>query len=158
MTPGTQLSPDDITMLQAATHMPSSGHDLSSMHAAMNAQMGHHVVYSQHENWPRQSVSVDSFVDQPSFTQDDSQMMDREEHDDSGSLAAVVTAPKPNGSRTSANNELEMRQLFATNRHRTLQDVAVELHGNDRGPNSERARQVFAMLWYARTYVDWSVT
>jgi regulatory factor X, other len=43
---------------------------------------------------------------------------------------------------------MEMRQLFHTNKHRTLPEVARELHGNERGPQSERARQVFAMLWY----------
>jgi regulatory factor X, other len=42
---------------------------------------------------------------------------------------------------------LEMRQLFHTNKHRSLQDISAELHGNERGPNSERNRQMFAMIW-----------
>ncbi|GJC82200.1 transcriptional regulator RFX1 [Colletotrichum liriopes] len=54
---------------------------------------------------------------------------------------------KSSSARSSANNELEMRHLFNANKHRGLQDVASELHGNERGPNSERTRQVFAMLW-----------
>ncbi len=33
-------------------------------------------------------------------------------------------------SRTSANNEQEMRQLFVSNKHHNLQEVAQELHGN----------------------------
>ena len=44
---------------------------------------------------------------------------------------------------------LKQRRMepLQANQSRTLQDVAVELHGNERGPNSERTRQVFAMLW-----------
>lgn len=51
-------------------------------------------------------------------------------------------------SRPNTNNDQEMRELFARNSHRSLQDVATELHGNERGPSSERCRQLFAMLWY----------
>jgi regulatory factor X len=144
-----QLTPDDITMLQAATGLPSSGHNPSSM------LPGQHVVYSQHENWTRQSVSVDnSYSEQPSFAQDDSQMLDREGHEDANYMATTATTRKTNGSRTSANNEAEMRQLFLANQNRSIQEVAGELHGNDRGPNSERTRQIFAMLWYAEACID----
>ncbi|KAI1338993.1 RFX DNA-binding domain-containing protein [Xylariaceae sp. FL0016] len=80
---------------------------------------------------------------------EDSQMDDRDDIENGDAMSATVAAPAPKASsgRTSANNELEMRQLFYGNRHRKLQDVARELHGNERGPNSERTRQVFAMLW-----------
>lgn len=76
-------------------------------------------------------------------------MLDRDDNEDGDSISGPVGAAKPTSARSSANNELEMRQLFTANRHRHLQDVAGELHGNERGPNSERTRQVFAMLWYA---------
>lgn len=49
--------------------------------------------------------------------------------------------------RSNTNNDQEMRELFTRNNHRSLQDVAKELHGNERGPSSERSRQLFAMLW-----------
>jgi hypothetical protein len=55
--------------------------------------------------------------------------------------------PAKGVSRATANNEREMRALFTANKHRALAQVASELHGNERGPNSERQRQVFAMLW-----------
>jgi len=78
-----------------------------------------------------------------------------EEQDDVDSMAAgpggAVGQPKK-ASKSSAANELEMRQLFNQNKHRSLPDVARELHGNERGPMSERQRQVFAMLWYV---VSW---
>ncbi|PSR79199.1 hypothetical protein BD289DRAFT_442849 [Coniella lustricola] len=53
----------------------------------------------------------------------------------------------PARSRSNTNNDQEMRELFTRNSHRALQDVAKELHGNERGPSSERSRQLFAMLW-----------
>ncbi|KAK3378140.1 RFX DNA-binding domain-containing protein [Podospora didyma] len=101
--------------------------------------------HSHSHSMSRQSMSVDSFAGNTSFA-DDSQMLDRDVGDDGDSFAGMPGQVKP-GSRSSANNEMEMRQLFHTNKHRHLQDVAEELHGNERGPNSERTRQVFAMLW-----------
>lgn len=92
-------------------------------------------------------LAAETFGASASFTDPDSQMMDRDDNEDGDSLAGIPPASKPSASRTSANNELEMRQLFQANRHRELQEVATELHGNERGPNSERTRQVFAMLW-----------
>jgi regulatory factor X len=75
-------------------------------------------------------------------------MMEREDNVEGDSVNHDLAQPRSGSLRSSANNELEMRQLFSANRHRGLQDVASELHGNERGPNSERTRQVFAMLWY----------
>lgn len=49
--------------------------------------------------------------------------------------------------RSNANNDGEMRDLFHTNRKRKLQNVAEDLRGNERGPNAERKRQLYAMLW-----------
>lgn len=84
-----------------------------------------------------------------SFGDNDGQVVDRDDHDEGNSMAAIVGAPKRTNAKTSVNSEQEMRQLFIANKHRTLAEVAVELHGNDRGPNSERTRQLFGMLWYA---------
>jgi regulatory factor X, other len=66
---------------------------------------------------------------------------------DGNSMAAVVGAPKQTSARSSANNEIEMRQLFHNNRDRTLDDVAREIQSSDHGPNYERSRQLFGMLW-----------
>lgn len=79
---------------------------------------------------------------------DDSQMLERgsDEQDEVDSQAGA-TGPAKKASKSSAANELEMRQLFQSNKHRSLPEIAAELHGNERGPQSERQRQVFAMLW-----------
>lgn len=113
-----------------------------NMHPAVGSTT---IPFHQHPNL-HHAVAVENFGANGSFTDADSQMMDREDGEEMESV--VPQARSKNGSsRTSANNELEMRQLFQSNQHRTLKDVAKELHGNERGPNSERARQIFAMLW-----------
>jgi regulatory factor X len=77
----------------------------------------------------------------------DSQVLERSDEQDEVDSVAGASAPAKKASKSSAANELEMRQLFHANKHRSLPDVATELHGNERGPNSERQRQTFAMLW-----------
>ncbi|KAK6954752.1 hypothetical protein Daesc_004721 [Daldinia eschscholtzii] len=130
-------------MLRPASQLPVG--QSFSMGSSMHSAVGLAMPYAQHPTL-HPAVSAESFAGNTSFTDADSQMMDREEADEVDSLAGRPQGTKPS-SRTSANNELEMRQLFQANKNRTLADVAKELHGNERGPNSERARQIFAMLW-----------
>ncbi|GFP55178.1 transcriptional regulator RFX1 [Trichoderma asperellum] len=144
MTATPQMSPEDM-ILQAATHMQSSNHDFS-MDGSMGAPMSHHMQYQQHHSIARHPLPAEQYNAGASFTEGDSQMLDREENEDGDSMNGTTSTIKA-GTRSSANNELEMRHLFNANRHRNLQEVARELHGNERGPNSERTRQVFAMLW-----------
>jgi hypothetical protein len=89
------------------------------------------------------------------YGEGDSQMMEgrSDEQDDADSLPGAG-GPAKKASKSSAANELEMRQLFQANKHRTLPEVATELHGNERGPQSERQRQVFAMLWYVFAHLS----
>ncbi|KAK5993191.1 Transcriptional regulator RFX1-like protein [Cladobotryum mycophilum] len=140
-----QMSPEDM-ILQAATHMQSATHDFQ-MDNSMSAAMGHHMAYQQHHAMTRHPLPAEQYGGNTSFTEGDGQMLDREENEDGDSLAGAAGTAKATTTRSSANNELEMRHLFSANRHRNLQDVARELHGNERGPNSERTRQVFAMIW-----------
>lgn len=72
-------------------------------------------------------------------------MIDRNDSPAPDSGLDVGNAPAR--SRSNTNNDQEMRDLFNRNSHRALQEVAKELHGNERGPSSERCRQLFAMLW-----------
>jgi len=138
-----QMTPEEL-MLQAASHLQASRE--FSMDPSMNASMVRSGSFSQHANMSRQSLSADNYSANNSFVDPDSQLMDHDGDGDGDSALGMSGASKP--SRSSANNELEMRQLFQANKNRHLQDVAEELHGNERGPNSERTRQVFAMLWY----------
>jgi regulatory factor X len=117
---------------------------------ALGAAVNHTLAYSHDgvyrpENG-RRSLPADGY--NTSFMEDDSPLLEgrSDEQDDVDSLAGTSGVPKK-VSKSSAANELEMRQLFQNNKHRSLPEVATELHGNERGPQSERTRQVFAMLW-----------
>ncbi|KAK4110756.1 hypothetical protein N656DRAFT_790970 [Canariomyces notabilis] len=135
-----QMTPEDLLLasqLQATRDF--------TMDASVNTSMQSVAFHHHSHSMSRQSLSADSFAGNNSFA-DDSQLVDRDGNGDGDSFHGM-SAPAKSGSRSNANNEMEMRQLFHSNKHRTLQDVAEELHGNERGPNSERTRQVFAMLW-----------
>ena len=143
-----QMTPEDL-ILQAADHMQNAAQEFA-MDGSMGAPMGHPMSYQQqHHPMARHPLPAEQFGANASFTED-SQMLDRDE--DGDSMAGMVGPTKSTSGRSSANNELEMRQLFSANRHRNLQEVAGELHGNERGPNSERTRQVFAMLWLVQFF------
>ncbi|KAI6081215.1 RFX DNA-binding domain-containing protein [Hypoxylon rubiginosum] len=149
MTPVVQPMQAGDMMLRPASQMQGAQMQNAqsfSMDAGIHSAVGPAMSY-QHSNM-HHAVPSESFGANASFTDADSQMMDQDEADE----AEPVVAPRATGSKSGsgkigANNELEMRQLFQANKDRTLVDVAKELHGNERGPNSERTRQVFAMLW-----------
>lgn len=134
------MSPETM-ILHAASHLQHV-RDFS-VEAPDNASL-QNASFQRASNLSRPSLSADSFTGNGSFAED-SQMLDRDA-DEGDSFAGAPGNGKPI-SKSSANNEFEMRQLFTAHKHRSLQDVAEELHGNERGPNSERTRQVFAMLW-----------
>ncbi|KAK3402972.1 RFX DNA-binding domain-containing protein [Sordaria brevicollis] len=137
-----QMTQDDM-MLASQLHTSRE----FAMESQVNASMST-VQYHGSHSMSRQSLSADSFAGNTSFVED-SQMVDPDGNNDHGSYLGIASQAK-GGSRSSANNEVEMRQLYMTNKHRDLQEVAEELHGNERGPNSERTRQVFAMLWISQ--------
>lgn len=112
---------------------------------ALGSAVHHSMGYSQ--DTARRSLPAEGYG--TSFMGVDSPMLEgrSDELDDVDSLAGGNGTSKKS-SKSSAANELEMRQLFHNNKTRTLPEVATELHGNERGPQSERTRQVFAMLWY----------
>ncbi|KAI1328850.1 RFX DNA-binding domain-containing protein [Xylariaceae sp. FL0255] len=136
------MSAEEV-ILRPASQM--AVHQAFPMDSGMHGTM---IPYSHQQQMIHHGLTTDSFATNASFiTDSDSQIMDRDDIDEADQLVPAPVGQKPSSSRTSANNELEMRQLFHSNRHRRLEEVAKELHGNERGPNSERARQVFAMLW-----------
>jgi regulatory factor X len=51
------------------------------------------------------------------------------------------------GASASQANDVELRRLFKANEHRDLRDVAMEVLKDNKGPKSEKAKQVFGMLW-----------
>ena len=68
---------------------------------------------------------------------------DEQAQDDAG----VSEAKKKKGSASSIANDQELRKLFRENHHRDLKDVASEVLAHERGPRSEKTKQIFAMNW-----------
>lgn len=54
---------------------------------------------------------------------------------------------KKKGSASSIANDIELRRLFRDNQGRSLKEVAAQVLANERGPKSEKTKQIFAMLW-----------
>lgn len=54
---------------------------------------------------------------------------------------------KKKGSASSIANDQELRKLFRENGHRNLKDVASDVLAHERGPKSEKTKQIFAMNW-----------
>ena len=59
----------------------------------------------------------------------------------------VGDGKKKKGSASSIANDIELRRLFRDNQGRSLRDVAAQVLANERGPKSEKTKQIFAMLW-----------
>lgn len=142
------MSPEDMVMHSASQLQNPRGFDLEhTLEGVPNHGLSsyHPDIQYRPENG-RQSVPMDHYA--PNYGEGDSQVLEgRSDEQDEVDSVAGINGPTKKASKSSAANELEMRQLFQTNKHRTLQDVAGELLQNERGPQSERQRQVFAMLW-----------
>lgn len=54
---------------------------------------------------------------------------------------------KKKGAASSAANDVELRRLFRENSERDLHQVALQVLENEKGPKSEKTKQVFGMLW-----------
>ena len=67
--------------------------------------------------------------------------------DDARDDPVVEEGRKKKGSASSIANDLELRRLFRENQGRSLKDVAAQVLANERGPKSEKTKQIFAMLW-----------
>ena len=103
----------------------SADHPLNGNQALTSASMGQYYSFHGKENQPLENVTEE----QP---QDDN---------------ATGDGRKKKGSASSIANDLELRRLFRENQGRSLKDVAAQVLANERGPRSEKTKQIFAMLW-----------
>ncbi|KAL8706655.1 MAG: hypothetical protein Q9201_000289 [Fulgogasparrea decipioides] len=101
-----------------------------------------------------QGTNTGSAVQRPSFSQHHS-FNGRENQgfeyangeqvvDDNGTSDA---ARKKKGNASSIANDIELKKLFRENVGRSLKEVAASVLANERGPRSEKTKQIFAMLW-----------
>jgi regulatory factor X len=141
-----QMTAEDMVIQSASQLQNPRDYDIDP---ALGGPSHHGLTYHNEGQYKpeggRQSLPVEYGQ---SYNEADSQLLEgrSDEQDDVDSLAGAG-GPAKKASKSSAANELEMRQLFQSNKHRSLPEVASELQGNERGPQSERQRQVFAMLW-----------
>lgn len=117
------------------------------VHNGMGAQFRFQPQHQPHQSLPQHMARQSLPNEYMAHHGIGAQIMDR--NDSPAPDSGLDIGNPPTRSRSNTNNDQEMRELFSRNNHRSLQDVAKELHGNERGPSSERSRQLFAMLWYA---------
>jgi len=135
-----QMNPEDIIIYQSAQQLRNPREYGSIIDPALGGQQHHGLQYGEN--------GVHQMQMETSYMEEDTQILDgRSEEQEEIDSAGAVPVKKP--SKSSAANELEMRQLFHQNKDKSLTEIAKQLQVNERGPNSERHRQVFAMLWYA---------
>lgn len=65
----------------------------------------------------------------------------RQQQDDVGE------GKKKKSSASTIANDLELKRLFRENIGLSLKEVAAQVLLNERGPKSEKTKQIFAMLW-----------
>lgn len=125
----------EAMLMQASRQMQVGPNDFNN---SMSARMSHppplhnQVMPQGLPNWDDSNLSL---MDHSAMTGEDS-------------LNGNRKAPRKDKKRRStANSDGELRELFETNRGRSLEDVSNELRGNERGPKAERKRQLYAMLW-----------
>lgn len=68
-------------------------------------------------------------------------------NDGSQDEAPPLEAKKKKGSASSIANDQELKRLYQENKTRTLRDVADSVLQEERGPRSEKTKQIFAMIW-----------
>ena len=83
-----------------------------------------------------------------SFDGADSQLLDATMEDPGQDGTEPDGVKKKKGSASSIANDLELRRLFRENQGRSIKEVAAQVLTNERGPKSEKTKQIFAMLWY----------
>lgn len=83
-----------------------------------------------------------------SFDGADSQLLDTTMEEPGPDGTGPEGVKKKKGSASSIANDLELRRLFRENQGRSIKEVAAQVLTNERGPKSEKTKQIFAMLWY----------
>lgn len=118
----------------------------------------------QHEEHPRDvytckhganrgyNTNIDPAIQRPSFNQrpsyeGDSQGFEQTNGEQGAGDNGTTDGRKKKGSASSIANDIELRKLFRENVGRSLKDVAAQVLANERGPRSEKTKQIFAMLW-----------
>lgn len=82
-----------------------------------------------------------------SFDGAEQQLLDPAMDDQGHDVTEQDGTKKKKGSASSLANDAELRRLFRENQGRSIKEVAAQVLTNERGPKSEKTKQIFAMLW-----------
>ncbi|KAL8944432.1 MAG: hypothetical protein Q9216_000483 [Gyalolechia sp. 2 TL-2023] len=98
------------------------------------------------------SANIDSTTQRPPLNhyqsyEGDSQGFEHANGEQVVGDGGVPDGRKKKGSASSIANDIELKKLFRENVGRSLKDVAGQVLANERGPRSEKTKQIFAMLW-----------
>ncbi|KAL8655432.1 MAG: hypothetical protein Q9226_003055 [Calogaya cf. arnoldii] len=97
-----------------------------------------------HSNAPIQRPPLNHYQSYEALEQSTYEQLNGEQAaDDNG----TTDSRKKKGSASSIANDLELKKLFVENKGRPLEEVAAQVIANERGPKSEKTKQIFAMLW-----------
>lgn len=136
-----QPSDDQVDLAQLRHFTASQGNSYAAHDASQSRNLFYNVDpqdrHSQSEEPPEGDTTMinnDSALDQ--------------------SVRTTHPAPDPDhkGKRplsTAATNEKELKELIHLNGHRTLESIARDVRNAERTQKSEKAKQLFAMRWYA---------
>lgn len=98
-------------------------------------------VFNSNQSAPRPALS--QFLSYEGKESQGLEGLNEEQQQDDG----TGEGKKKKGSASSLANDIELRRLFRENQGRSLKDVAAQVLANERGPKSEKTKQIFAMLW-----------
>lgn len=148
-----QFSPEDmITRSEQELTNPNQGYPFDPSLQHHSAHTGNIYVHEQSTTL-RQGTNYDPPTMRPTFNQHhsfdgrDGQGFERGNAEQMVDDTGTTDGRKKKGSSSSIANDIELRKLFRENQHRSLKDVAAQVLANERGPRSEKNKQIFAMLW-----------
>ncbi|KAI4239471.1 MAG: hypothetical protein LQ349_000341 [Xanthoria aureola] len=96
-----------------------------------------------HVNYPERP----SLSHYPSYEARDHSAFEQTNGEQAADDNVTTDGRKKKGSASSIANDIELKKLFVENKGRPLQEVAAQVLANERGPRSEKTKQIFAMLW-----------
>ncbi|KAL8723458.1 MAG: hypothetical protein Q9225_000289 [Loekoesia sp. 1 TL-2023] len=147
-----QYTPEEmITRSEQQLTNPNHGYLFES---SGRHQMEHPKETYVHERGinPGHSNNIDPAIQKPSLNQyhsyeGDSQGFEHTNGEQFITDNGAADGRKKKGSASSIANDIELKKLFRENVGRSLKDVAAQVLANERGPRSEKTKQIFAMLW-----------
>ncbi|KAL8670839.1 MAG: hypothetical protein Q9168_004639 [Polycauliona sp. 1 TL-2023] len=121
--------------LQPNTHYPENDH-----FRGRSASLGR----GPHSNVPIQRPPFNPY---DSYDARDHSAFEHTNAEQAADENATTDNRKKKGSASSIANDIELKKLFVENNGRPLKEVAAQVLANERGPRSEKTKQIFAMLW-----------